>query len=327
MVVAFGIWKANSALRSRESETITETKEPKTGEVAGVEKLELSLIKPTEKQVAVITPITVEGISSVAEYIVITGEESDMVIKPNEKGEFLTEINLSGGINEILVTALTKEETVNKLVTVIYTTQLTTKKSEEESKETTGTSEIEESAKDKAQAVMDTPKAYLGTVTDITESAVQIRSNEGEIKQITLAETTSYANMVKETKEVSFEDMAIGDYVIAMGFPSNENGLLRAVRILITTPRGASGKTTLRGRVTGIAGNKLTYKSGEKEWQVDISGKPEVTGETEGEEKFTKAKLSEIKEGDDIIIAGEQDDDEITARTIHIIAHTQEAVE
>jgi len=79
------------------------------------------------------------------------------------------------------------------------------------------------------------PTAYVGTITDISSGTIQIKDENGDIKQISLLKDTKFINTLKKNIEVKSTDLAIGDYIIAMGFV-NGNKVLKTQRLLITSP-------------------------------------------------------------------------------------------
>jgi len=304
--VAFGVWRANNAIKNQgAAKTEVSDNGASSGKAkeGGLDKLELVITEPANRQVAVNTPTVVNGISSRAQYVAITGEKEDVILMPEEDGTFQAMVELAGGVNEIGVFAFDEKDTVSETLLVLYSTQV-----------------LEE---EKEVGTIQKPVAVLGTVTDITENAVQIRSTEGEIKQITVSDETSYANIVKETKEVTFEDMAIGDFIVAMGYVRNGNEILEAIRVLITVPIEASGRRAVRGKVSAITSKEIGVNSGGETVEASTSGKVFVTKQSvdeDGEVNIGVGRLGEIKEGDEIILVVVPDGDELTARTIHVVA-------
>ena len=185
----------------------------------------------------------------------------------------------------------------------------------------------QETSTDEANSVRDTvqkkveeartiPFAYIGTVTDIAEQTIQInkfifsktKEDAGEIQQISVdEENTVFVKITKNTTSVKFSDLAIGDFIIAMGY-KNGNGVLEGERILITTAVEPTTRKAVFGEPSEIMKRSLTLTASTgKEWVAEF-------GTTwEGPE------LSDIEEGDRIIVVGTTDGNTLDARFLHII--------
>jgi hypothetical protein len=161
------------------------------------------------------------------------------------------------------------------------------------------------------------PFAYIGTVTDIAEQTIQInkfifskaKEEVGEIQQISVdEENTDFVKITKNTTSVKFSDLAIGDFVIAMGY-TNGNGVLEGKRILITTSVEPTTRKAVFGEPSEITKRSLTLTASTgKEWVVEL-------GTT-----WTGPELSEIEGGDKIMIVGTTEGNTLDARFLHIIA-------
>ena len=113
-------------------------------------------------------------------------------------------------------------------------------------------------AQDVANA-MNRPKAYIGIVTDITSSTIEIKSTSSQIEQISVsADGTSVVNSTGTTsKTVKISDIAIGDFIVAMGY-INGNSVLGAQRILITDPVTEPKLTVSQAKVASVTKKALT---------------------------------------------------------------------
>lgn len=131
----------------------------------------------------------IKGLTSANTDIIISTDEKDYYTKSNPDGEFEQEIELPSGMSEVKINDIK--------LTLVYSTE-----------------------------IADGATSYVGTITDISSGAIQIKSDKGGILQIATTSDTSYANKT---------DLAIGDYIVAMGFPA-VNKVLDAKRILTTSP-------------------------------------------------------------------------------------------
>lgn len=215
LIVAFGIWKVNQSIKNTPN-TIPSPSIKPTGVPNPTTKLNIS--NPQNEDVSTTQSITVNGTTKPNLFITISSQEDDYLTKSDSEGKFEQEIDLIAGINSIKVTVIEgNSPPIDANIVVIYSSALN---------EGTAT----ESASLK-------PKAYIGIVTDATDQTLQIKTDKNEIKQISADTEKTEAVNIKEkpNKSVKLEDVAIGDYIAALGNVNN-NGVLDAIRILITSP-------------------------------------------------------------------------------------------
>jgi hypothetical protein len=168
---------------------------------------------------------------------------------------------------------------------------------------------IREKVREKLDKARNLPKAYLGTVTDITEDTIQINNRQDEIQQISVdIEETTFIKIAKTTTKIKLEDIGIGDFVVAMGF-ENGNKILEAKRILSTAPIKSSTRKAVLGKIKNIK-NKTVILSTTEQNEVTLSFPRRWKG----------PEISELDEGVSVIAVGEFKDNEITVRTIKIVS-------
>ena len=109
------------------------------------------------------------------------------------------------------------------------------------------------------------PTAYVGTITDISSGTIQIKDENGDIKQISLLEDTKFINTLKKNIEVKSTDLAIGDYIIAMGFV-NGNKVLKTQRLLITSPIEENKFEAKKITIEELSKTKINNISLPKKW-------------------------------------------------------------
>jgi len=138
-----------------------------------------------------------------------------------------------------------------------------------------------------------------GTITDIAEKTIQLKTDSGAIEQVSAEDLPAGKAGVKLT------DIAIGDYIIAMGY-RNGNHVLNAKRILITQPTPVPQIKIIYGKVKSIS---------KKEIMVNENDKAAVATTTKLSNKKTKAE-------DTVIVVGTTIKDIFTARTIFLVEST-----
>lgn len=191
---------------------------------------------------------------------------------------------------------------------------------QEESTESSG---IRERVQQKVEEALKKPKAYLGSVTDISENTIQIKSTSGEIRQITTdEENTTVVNTLTTAKTVTLEDVAIGDFIVAMGY-KNGNDVLEASRILVSSPLETVTRKSFRAEVTSFAKNQGEAKSlkdgGEVTFKTDSSTRYQLYED----EEIVAGKATDVKEGSITILSGVIEDEVLTARRILVVSQAQ----
>ncbi|HTK03419.1 MAG TPA: hypothetical protein VL401_01465 [Alphaproteobacteria bacterium] len=262
LVIAFGFWRINANLKPKGTST-QKTPQPKTVN----SEFKIALNKPDNNDVITASPMPISGITKPLSWIVISGEENDYIIQADEKGEFKQDVDLVSGINQIKITAFDAagSQSVEKVL-VVYS-----------------------SAFETDEKIVSKPKAYIGTVTDITDSTIQIKIG-GEIKQISTSDKVTVIKTGTTNKTVKLTDIAIGDFIVAMGY-INSSSVLNSQRILITDP---------------ITEPKIEAKMGTIS---DIDKKATLS-------KALKTKLKTIKDDEEIVFVVSQEKDVLMLRFV-----------
>ncbi len=299
LVIAFAAWKSNlfskpkvdSSPAASSQAQIVPTSQPATGD------FKIVLVKPANLSVSNISPIALSGITRPNAYVVISSEENDEIIKTNDSGSVNSNVDLTGGTNLIIASAYdaagneTSQET-----TVIYSSQYQIPQATDSGK-------------------VYVPQAYVGTVTDITDSVIQIKASaNGEIEQITATNDASYVDTRNNaSKLIKSTDIAIGDYLIALGI-KNGNNILSSSRIIVSEPLTKTTRRAFFGIVTDDSGmNKFVAKNSKSGETMTITPAIGVTI-SGGETSFGK-----IVNDEKVIVAGEFKDGTIDARTIQVL--------
>ena len=312
-VIAFGVWRANNALKTKEvqpSPAISPEPTPPEFEFG------ITLAKPENFDVITQSPVTLSGITKASVWVVISAEDEDYIIKSDESGSFEQEVELTGGLNQIIITVFDEDgKSIQEKLTVVFSTEFAkdTKEditAEEEAKEEADT--VREKVQQKLEQARANPKAYLGTITDIAENTIQIKSIKGEIQQVSVDETTTFVKVGKTKQTVKYDDVAIGDYIISMGF-KGENEVLKAKRILLTQPAEPVRRKAIYGEVVEIDRKTVTLKvSDEGQWTAKFG------------KKWVGPELNELSEGFKVIVAGEAENTTVSVRTLFIIPEATE---
>ncbi len=123
LIFAFGIWRVNKAFKKDEfTSKITET--PIQSENKTDEKIELTVIKPEEDDIVSQTPLKISGLTKPNTTLIISAEKNDYILQTSTDGSFEQEIDLIGGVNEIIFAYLDNENlTKTESLRIVYSTE------------------------------------------------------------------------------------------------------------------------------------------------------------------------------------------------------------
>ncbi len=122
LVITFGIWTANKALKERPPE------EPPTEEVEEVTptpapKMELIITSPENNTISEEEIIEITGKTDSKAIIAIVYPDGEKLLEADEDGTFATEISLTGGDNLIEISAFNDQgDEAREVLTVVYST-------------------------------------------------------------------------------------------------------------------------------------------------------------------------------------------------------------
>lgn len=295
LLIAYGAWKLNSSLKTKKLVNTISINKPTSPPTQNPTGFKIVFVKPLPLSVFTNTPTVLAGITSPKSYVVVSGEDTDTITTANDSGSFEANVDLLGGSNQILVSAFNGDqmETVNS-VTVVYSSQY-------------------QNPTASGSAEMKIPQAYVGTVTDISNSIIQIKDETGNIEQIRGADNADYIDSRNNTtKVIKSSDVAIGDYLIAMGI-KNTDSILDSSRILVTDPITKPTRRAFIGTVTDDSGyNKFIMKNDKSGETITVT--PGIGLHITGHDTF-----GQIVNGDKLIAVGEFKDGTLTARTIEVV--------
>ena len=347
LVIAFGIWKANSSVKPQGAEDIqTQQEESDSPETASGEGI--TLVKPGENQVVTSEELIISGITNPNNHIIISTENKDYFVNADKKGGFEENIKLISGMNKIIITSIDSHgKTFKKALPIVYSTKFDeassdkkddnendNKTNKDDSDEATeSSSSVRQIVQKKINFAKNTPVFYAGTVTDISEETIQIKqylfdkdSGESEeIEQIAIKNDTNYVSIGKTSKSIKFSDIAIGDFIIAMGY-KNKNNVLETTRLLVTTTPTFPNINTFMASLESITSKKITVNTipDNKKLESKITKDSTVIKENHNEKEMA---INELEKSDKLIIVEVGNDKEKTVRSIFIINENAEVTE
>jgi hypothetical protein len=286
VVVAFGIWRFVKGKPQSQSPENTQVQENKTASVD-----ELSIVSPTDSTVSRNSNLTIAGFAPPNSVVSSNASQSSIVLV-DPSGEFEIKAELAAGINRLKVWSFEKDGLVQeKELVVVYSTQL-------EGDETGGSI------------------AVLGTVTDISSDSLQIRTSSGEIEQLLLADDATLARMVESsTDEIDISDLAIGDFIAALGIQDND--VAKIERIIVTTQNQEEETLAISGTIETLSSSEFFAKTPDgQQVSIDATGSPNIYSARDG--AVVKIRLSTAKPGDPIVVIGSMEE-ELIATTVILL--------
>ncbi len=292
LLIAFGIWRANVMLKPKDNgSTATSTKMPSATSFESGD-LKIVIASPFNMAVLTQTEAVISGITKPKAYVVASGENSDNITNASDSGAFSSNVELTGGANQIQLDAYDANgNQAHTNLTLVYSGQF-----------------VSPSATAAASA-----RAYIGTVTDISNGVIQIKTDKGDIQQISGTADASYVDTRNDTtKTIKSTDVAIGDYLVAMGIKDGNN-ILTSSRILVTDALKPPTRTSFIGVVTDDKGiNKFVAKNIKTNESITVT--PATGIVVNGETSFGK-----ISNDEKFIAVGELKDGTFAARTILVL--------
>lgn len=123
-VLAFGIWRANVALKPEEPETVQEEIVSNDEIIDSITELKLTIAKPETYEVITKSPMQLNGATKPESWVVVSAEEEDYIFQPTDSGEFTQEVELTGGVNQIIINAYDGDGNfASQNLLVIYSTE------------------------------------------------------------------------------------------------------------------------------------------------------------------------------------------------------------
>lgn len=318
LVVTFGVVRVNSSLRPRGINTQGPTPTPE----AIQSEFKIVLTKPENDDVVSQNISTIEGITKPLAWITISGEKGDYILEAGDGGAFSQDVDLVSGVNQIKITAFdtTGSQSIEKIL-IIYSSSFQIKSADSSTPPTSTESSIRENVQKKVNEALNKPKAYLGTITDITDSTIQIKSDDGTIAQISVDPVT--VTVVKATgtaasKTIKLTDMAIGDYIVAMGY-KNSNAVLDSQRILVTDPVTDNKINSYLARITDVS-KKLGVQTIKGSQNMTLTPGKNTTISVFKNGKATVAKIANLESDMIVIFVMDESGTTPTPRSIFAIS-------
>ena len=174
---------------------------------------------------------------------------------------------------------------------------------------------VREKVKEKIENAKKNPRAYIGTVTDKTNETLQVKNRSGEIQLVSVdEENVSFVKAGKTTSNIKFNDVAIGDFVVAMGL-ENE-AVLEASRVLVTSTIEPPKRKIVSATVISVSKKELVLKDNEGN-SLKLSFP----------KKWKGPDVKDISENSQVIVVILEENGKEVLRTIQITSSPSKATE
>lgn len=203
---------------------------------------------------------------------------------------------------------------------IIFTTifALVFSVSQVSAQDSTQSGDIREKIQEKVQAALNKPKSYMGTVTDIAETTLQLKNLKGEIKQISSNKETTISNIISTPKSVNFSDIAIGDFIVAMGYV-NTNSVLDTKRILVTSPLENVSRKSYLAKIDTYSKNSGSANLVKDGTKITFATNANTKYQMLDEGEITQAKSTSVKASSRVIMTGIEETNSFIVRRILVI--------
>lgn len=124
VLIAFGIWRANSAYNSKKVSPQNSPESEIQTETSPTESRQLTIAQPEDNDVITSSPVKLTGITNPNIVLVISAEKKDYILSSGADGSFEQEIELVGGLNEIILAHSENGDTTQiKSLTLVYSSE------------------------------------------------------------------------------------------------------------------------------------------------------------------------------------------------------------
>lgn len=185
---------------------------------------------------------------------------------------------------------------------------------------------------DRLNNAISKPVAYIGSITDVTELTINLSrfafgqtQTSGEIMQIMISEEdTEFLEFGDTTESLEFEDIAIGDFIIAMGYETRE-GILEAKRVLVSETPETEVKNNYFANIIEIGTEDINFTDNSTSSNKTLVFDEDVIEiyTIENEEEVV-LELADIEQNSDIIIFSEGAEATESITSIFVIPQTSD---
>lgn len=284
LVITMGIYTANRSLNLQRNKKLSQNSAAPTAIPSGINNKTLNLTSHESFDLVDRSELTLSGIAWPEAIVALISEADSQIIRADEEGIFVFETRLMKGFNEIAIIAGDESGTTQtqnlvltystnkiepvtgwlRLVRIAYAAEVeatagaetVTDKIKERLQETVseGLVTIKEEITGKLAAPR--KKAYIGKVSSLDETSLTLTYKEQNFT-VNLSENTVFVKGANTA--IDWEDLAVNNFVIAMGFYHADSDSFTAARVsVINEPEPPDNQQLVQGKISEVDGQKVS---------------------------------------------------------------------
>ncbi|MFC1649767.1 hypothetical protein ACFL2C_03605, partial [Patescibacteria group bacterium] len=225
-VFAYGVYRANKALDTPEISIFDREGGPSPTPTSVPENLPLTVSSPNEDELQTENTINIKGLASPNSFVIISAESEDQILKTENDGGFEADVELEPGLNRILVASFDESGSINnQILNIVYSSAYET--------DTRDVEDVRDEVEERIENAKNRTKVLIGEITDLTDSTIQVTDDSDRIVLVSVdSEHTDFIDSTNKSSTIDYEDLAIGNYTIAMG-TYDENDVMNSSRVLV----------------------------------------------------------------------------------------------
>lgn len=185
---------------------------------------------------------------------------------------------------------------------------------------------VREKVKETLQTLAKDPRAVMGALAQPSNNGFEIKTQDNMTRLVSTNSDTKYYQVVKGIKkEVKAEDLAVGAFVVALGYQNQD--VLSAQRVIGYDQSPLTFKKQIYfGKVTSLGKNTVTIKiqKTSQEKTFKITSKTDITASNQN--KTEELEISDIEDGNRVVVVATTDDKNNTqVLRIHLVKNVQPA--
>lgn len=177
---------------------------------------------------------------------------------------------------------------------------------------------VREKVKETIDTLTNKPTSVIGTLDSPSGNNFEVKTRENKTAFVSTDDQTKYFQYTKgKKKEVKFEDLPLGEFVIALGYKNNQN-VLTAKRVIgYDQSPIAFDKVSFFGDVQSIEKTTFTVNNPHSKDSKTVK----IMAKTRYSAKESDFKLANLQEGDRLVVVGTTNEKgQMEAIQIHLVS-------
>ncbi|MBI2590330.1 MAG: hypothetical protein HYW33_00405 [Candidatus Blackburnbacteria bacterium] len=186
---------------------------------------------------------------------------------------------------------------------------------------------VREKVKETIQTLAKDPRAVMGALAQPSYNGFEIKTRDNKTSLVSTNIDTKYYQITKGVKkEVKAEDLAVGAFVVALGYQNQD--VLEAKRVIGYDQSPLNFKKQIYfGKVTNLSKNTITIQNqkSDEEKTFKVTSKTEIT--TFSQDKEAELDSNDIEAGNRVVVVITIDEKNNTqVLRVHVVKDVQAAM-